>query len=115
MLCHRLRPRVVRASMLGGVGVRVGVVVREVDQGWWAREDLKAERVLIVRGMPLKEMHLRPISRRSSAVERGVKVRAMVGTRECRTRREARELRVIVAAACVSRVSGARGKGGGGG
>ncbi len=97
------------------MSARVGVVLREGAQGSEATAALKALRVLMVRGMPLKEMHLRPISRRSSAVERGVKVRAMVGTRECRTRREAGELRVIVAAACVSRVSGARGKGGGGG
>ena len=76
------------------------MVVREDDQGWWSREALKAERVLIVRGMPLKEMHLRAISRRSSAVARGERFVVREGERECRIEREAGELRVIVAAAC---------------
>ena len=99
MLCQRLRPRAVMDSRLAGVGVRVGVVERLVDQGWWEREDLKVERVLIVRGMPLKEMHLRAISRRSSAVASGGRGVVRSGERECRIRREAGELRVMVAAA----------------
>lgn len=58
--------------MLEGVVWRVGVVDKwEESCGWveerWARKKL---RVLIVRGMPLKEMHLRPISRMNSAGSR---------------------------------------------
>lgn len=60
----------------------------------------------MVRGMPLKEMHLRPISRRSSAVERGVRVEegeVRVGMRSWSSRSAAGELRVNVAAAWEAR------------
>jgi len=82
--------------------VRVGVVDSwEVMEG--DRPALKAPRQLIVRGMPLKEMHLRPISRINSAAARGdkgvVSGGGLVVATSWRISRDAGELRVNVAAA----------------
>ena len=79
--------------------------VREERVSSWAinegsRPARKAARQLMVRGMPLKEMHLRPTSRMSSAASRGVKEES--GGEEAVSSREGRdagELRVNVAAA----------------
>jgi hypothetical protein len=81
--------------------VREGVVRRSAAQGWWDMPARKAPRLLMVRGMPLKEMHFRPVSRISSAVVRGVREGEREGAREWRARSEAGELRVNVAAACL--------------
>ena len=59
----------------------------------------KAPRLLMVRGMPLKEMHLSPASRISSAAVSGVREGDREGVREWRASSEAGELRVNVAAA----------------
>lgn len=53
----------------------------------------------MVRGMPLKEMHLRPTSRMNSAASRGVRGEGEVEAVWRREGREAGELRVNVAAA----------------
>jgi hypothetical protein len=58
---------------LSGVSSRDEVVARSAAQGSAAIPALKAPRQLMVRGMPLKEMHFRPISRISSAVDNGVR------------------------------------------
>lgn len=68
--------------------------------GWWAMPARKAPRLLMVRGMPLKEMHLSPASRISSAVASGVREGDREGARACSARSEAGELSVNVAAAC---------------
>jgi hypothetical protein len=101
MLFHSPFPLSATVGRLVGVRMREGVVERSEDQGWCARPDLKDPRQLIVRGMPLKEMHLRPISRISSAVVSGVSDGVWEGARSCRMSREAGELRVNVAAAFV--------------
>jgi hypothetical protein len=87
--------------------VREGVVERSAAQGWSASEARKALRQLMERGMPLKEMHLRPISRISSAVGRGAddEGEEVVVATEWRMRSEAGELRVNVAAAWVDGVN----------
>src|SRR5690348_2491347 len=99
MLRQRARPRAATSATLEGSTARDGVVARSAAQGWWATPALKAPRLLMVRGMPLKEMHLRPTSRISSAVASGERL-VCAGARSWRTRREAGELRVNVAAAC---------------
>jgi hypothetical protein len=59
---------------LSGDSVRDGVV-----ESWDARVGGSVARklfsMLMVRGMPLKEMHLRPTSRRNSAAQRGSHLR----------------------------------------
>lgn len=53
------------------------------------------------RGMPLKEMHLRPTSRMSSAVWTGESAKGEVEATSWRMARDSGELRVNVAALCV--------------
>lgn len=107
------------------VTVRDGTEERELDQGFTSRSERKALRQLIVRGIPLKEMHLRPTSRISSARRRGVRGgvregRVGWGVREeeveWRWEREEGELSVKVVAACGQggRVSEKKGNGRGG-
>jgi hypothetical protein len=85
--------------MFSGVGARVGVRVNfaVTDSGRLAR---KAPRQLIVLGMPLKEIHLSPTSRISSAVSRDVVgvVGVVVLARLYSAVRDSGEFIVIVAA-----------------
>lgn len=102
MLVHNALPRALMLSIFCAVGARDARVSNCVASlGWalrtWARNSPSE---LMVRGMPLKLMHLRPISRISSAAERGdsEEREGSVATL-WRTAREAGELRVNVAAA----------------
>lgn len=63
-------------------------------------ESWKALRQLMERGMPLKEMHLRPTSRMISAVWTGESAEGEVEATSWRTARDSGELSVKVAALC---------------
>jgi len=71
ILFQRARPRARVASMFSAVNVRDGRVSKPVDPLIFA-PSRKAVRQLIVRGMPLKLIHLRPTSRIVSAADRSV-------------------------------------------
>lgn len=91
------RPRAPVASMLSGVRPRVGAVDSEAatlrgSDAW------NALRQLMVRGMPLKLMHLSPTSRISSAVCVALAPACAAATSN-RTGSASGELRVKVAAA----------------
>lgn len=98
---HRPRPRFAIESRFWVVGWRDGLVdsffVTSSGRLAW-----KALRQLIVRGMPLKLMHLRPTSRMNSAVRVSDPACCEEATL-CRTDSESGELSVNVAAACVGR------------
>ena len=64
------------------------------------RESWKALRQFMERGMPLKEMHLSPTSRMSSAVWTGESAEGEVDATSWRMARDSGELRVNVAALC---------------
>lgn len=93
------RPREVMSPRFWAVGVRLGdVESAEATSG--LREAWKVFRQLIVRGMPLKLMHFRPISRMNSAVGTSLPLApcAADATR-CSAGNESGELSVNVAAA----------------
>ena len=92
------------AARFSGVGWRVGRVSSWVAHGSDAISARKAFRQLMVRGMPLKLMHLSPTSRISSAAESGVSEAGdCVVATWWRMASEAGELCVNVAAACYRR------------
>lgn len=87
------------------------MVDREEESWGWAeeRKERKALRLLMVRGMPLKEMHLRPISRMNSADSKAAfddKLERRDEASVSRGSKEEGELRVNVAAACFLFVYG---------
>ena len=96
-LSQRPRPRRAVEVTLAWSTTRVGFVARP-DVTSAGREARKALRQLMVRGMPLKEMHLRPTSRMISAVSTlDEEAEATPWRRE----RDSGELRVKVAADCT--------------
>lgn len=106
MESHSPLPLALTSSMLADVRVREACVDKE-EVMLWGRDAWNALRQLIVRGIPLKEMHLRPTSRMNSAVrtcavwESPRSAEATV----CRIERASGELSVNVAAAYPYHVS----------
>lgn len=96
MLSHSSLPFFLISGKESNVSSRVGVVLRDevTEEG---RDEMNAPSTLMVRGMPLKDMHFRATSRMSSAVWTGVEVDEEEAT-ECRMVRDSGEFIVIVAA-----------------